>query len=133
MSPLPWPPEAARYPDAGVRSFVAPASNWVLDFHGDPCAAGLAVLRAMLDRGLLAEVESKGQKLAEALQSRFGQAAGFIKLDIDRIILFGEALHVAARVHAFIGANRDIRRTGRRHLLRQGHVRVEDPRQVQAA
>ena len=43
MSILPWPPEAARYPTPTVRSFVAPGSNWVLDFHGDPCAAGLAV------------------------------------------------------------------------------------------
>ncbi len=43
MTPLPWPPEAAHYPDDAVRSFVAPASNWVLDFHGDPCGAGLAV------------------------------------------------------------------------------------------
>ncbi len=43
MTHLPWPPEAAHYPDETVRGFVAPASNWVLDFHGDPCAAGLAV------------------------------------------------------------------------------------------
>ena len=43
MSTLPWPPEAARYPEETVRSFVAPGSNWVLDFHGDPCTAGLAV------------------------------------------------------------------------------------------
>ena len=43
MTPLPWPPEAARYPDDAVRSFVAPGSNWVLDFHGDPHRAGLAI------------------------------------------------------------------------------------------
>lgn len=43
MNSLPWPAEAARYPDDSVRSFVAPGSNWVLDFHGDPCTAGLAL------------------------------------------------------------------------------------------
>lgn len=43
MTVLPWPPEAARYPNDTVRSFVAPGSNWVLDFHGDPHRAGLAV------------------------------------------------------------------------------------------
>lgn len=42
-NPLPWPPEAAQYPDDAVRSFVAPGSNWVLDFHGDPGRARLAV------------------------------------------------------------------------------------------
>lgn len=41
--PLPWPPEAALYPDDKVRPFVAPGSNWVLDFHGDPARAGLAL------------------------------------------------------------------------------------------
>ena len=40
---LPWPPEAARYPHDAVRPFSAPGSNRVLDFHGDPAAAGLAV------------------------------------------------------------------------------------------
>lgn len=43
MNSLPWPAEAAHYPNDSVRSFVAPGSNWVLDFHGDPCTAGLAV------------------------------------------------------------------------------------------
>jgi ABC-type molybdate transport system substrate-binding protein len=43
MTSLPWPPEAARYPDDRVRSFVAPGSNWVLDFHGDPQRAELAL------------------------------------------------------------------------------------------
>jgi len=38
-----WPPEAAQYPDDTVRSFAAPGSNLVLDFHGDPTIAGLAV------------------------------------------------------------------------------------------
>jgi hypothetical protein len=42
-SPLPWPPEAAQYPDDTVRAFAAPGSNLVLDFHGDPATAGLAV------------------------------------------------------------------------------------------
>lgn len=43
MNSLPWPAEAAHYPNDSVRSFEAPGSNWVLDFHGDPCTAGLAV------------------------------------------------------------------------------------------
>lgn len=43
MSTLPWPAEAARYPDDTVRAFAAPGSNWVLDFHGDPMTAGLAL------------------------------------------------------------------------------------------
>jgi ABC-type molybdate transport system substrate-binding protein len=42
-SPLSWPPEAAQYPDNSVRTFTAPGSNLVLDFHGDPATAGLAV------------------------------------------------------------------------------------------
>jgi len=40
---LSWPPEAAKYPDDSIRRFAAPASNLVLDFHGDPSTAGLAV------------------------------------------------------------------------------------------
>jgi len=43
MNLLPWPPEAARYPDDAVRKFVAPGSNLALDFHGDPVMAGLAL------------------------------------------------------------------------------------------
>jgi ABC-type molybdate transport system substrate-binding protein len=43
MHPLPWPPEAARYPDDAVRTFVASGSNVVLDFHGDPLTAGLVL------------------------------------------------------------------------------------------
>ena len=43
MNPLPWPAEAAKYPDDAVRAFVAPGSNLALDFHGDPMTAGLAV------------------------------------------------------------------------------------------
>ena len=43
MTALPWPAEAARYPHDTVREFVAPGSNWVLDFHGDPHRAGLAI------------------------------------------------------------------------------------------
>lgn len=42
-SPLHWPPEAAQYPADTVRAFAAPGSNLVLDFHGDPATAGLAV------------------------------------------------------------------------------------------
>ena len=40
---LAWPAEAAVYPDDAVRTFSAPGSNLVLDFHGDPATAGLAV------------------------------------------------------------------------------------------
>ncbi len=40
---LSWPPEAARYPDAAVRAFSALGSNLVLDFHGNPATANLAV------------------------------------------------------------------------------------------
>ncbi len=43
MNSLPWPPEAAEYPDDAVSTFFAPGSNWVLDFHGDPDRAGLAL------------------------------------------------------------------------------------------
>lgn len=43
MTSLPWPPEAALYPDDSIRGFAAPGSNWVLDFHGDPHRAGLAI------------------------------------------------------------------------------------------
>lgn len=42
-SSLSWPAEAAQYPDDSVRAFAAPGSNLVLDFHGDPAKAGLAV------------------------------------------------------------------------------------------
>jgi len=42
-TPLTWPPESAQYPDDSVRAFAAPGSNLVLDFHGDPATAGLAV------------------------------------------------------------------------------------------
>ncbi len=42
-SSLSWPPEAAKYPDGNVRAFAAPGSNLVLDFHGDPTTANLAV------------------------------------------------------------------------------------------
>ncbi len=42
-SPLFWPPEAAQYPEDSVRAFAASGSNLVLDFHGDPAKAGLAV------------------------------------------------------------------------------------------
>ena len=40
---LDWPAEAAWYPDASVRAFASAGSNLVLDFHGDPASAGLAV------------------------------------------------------------------------------------------
>jgi len=42
-NPLVWPQEAAHYPNDSVRKFSAPGSNLVLDFHGDPTTAGLAV------------------------------------------------------------------------------------------
>lgn len=40
---LAWPAESAVYPDESVQAFSAPGSNLVLDFHGDPATAGLAV------------------------------------------------------------------------------------------
>lgn len=40
---LNWPPEAAQYPNDTVRAFYAKGSNLVLDFHGDPAVAELAV------------------------------------------------------------------------------------------
>ena len=40
---LKWPPEAAQYPGNSVRAFASQGSNLVLDFHGDPTTAGLAV------------------------------------------------------------------------------------------
>lgn len=40
---LNWPAEAAQYPNDTVRAFAARGSNLVLDFHGDPATAGLAV------------------------------------------------------------------------------------------
>ena len=41
--------------------------------HPVATAAGLAVVRAILDRGLLAQVQAKGQALQAALTARFGQ------------------------------------------------------------
>ena len=43
MTHLAWPAEAARYPHSGIRSFSAPDSNIVLDFHGDPLKSNLVV------------------------------------------------------------------------------------------
>lgn len=40
---LEWPAEAAVYPGDAVRPFSAHGSNLVLDFHGDPATAGVAV------------------------------------------------------------------------------------------
>jgi len=44
-------------------------------YHGHPlaAAAGRAVLGAILDRGLLAQVQTRGQTLSAALDARFGQ------------------------------------------------------------
>ncbi len=41
--------------------------------HPAATAAGLAVVRAILDRGLLAQVNTRGAGLAERLEARFGQ------------------------------------------------------------
>lgn len=41
--------------------------------HPVACAAGLAVVKALIDRGLVLRVQEMGQKLDDALQSRFGQ------------------------------------------------------------
>ncbi|MBE3639516.1 aspartate aminotransferase family protein [Mangrovicoccus algicola] len=40
--------------------------------HPVACAAGLAVMRAVLERGLLAQVQARGALLRELLQDRFG-------------------------------------------------------------
>ncbi len=44
-------------------------------YNGHPvaCAAGLAVVRALLDRGLIPRVREMGEKLADALRLEFGQ------------------------------------------------------------
>ena len=41
--------------------------------HPTACAAGLAVVSAILDRGLLPRVRAQGEKLAHRLADRFGQ------------------------------------------------------------
>ncbi len=41
--------------------------------HPTAAAAGRAVLRAMLERGLVARVQTQGEKLAQKLTERFGQ------------------------------------------------------------
>jgi len=41
--------------------------------HPVACAAGLAVVNAMLERGLIARVNTMGTKLADALRDEFGQ------------------------------------------------------------
>ncbi|MDA4844063.1 aspartate aminotransferase family protein [Hoeflea poritis] len=41
--------------------------------HPVACAASLAVLRAMLDRDLIARVQEKGDRLSDALHTAFGQ------------------------------------------------------------
>ncbi|MEQ8896040.1 MAG: aspartate aminotransferase family protein [Roseovarius sp.] len=41
--------------------------------HPTACAAGLAVVSAILDRGLLPRVQAQGEKLANCLADRFGQ------------------------------------------------------------
>ncbi|NNE88041.1 MAG: aspartate aminotransferase family protein [Silicimonas sp.] len=43
--------------------------------HPAAAAAGLAVVNAILDRGLIPRVQAKGEKLAETLEHRFGQHA----------------------------------------------------------
>ena len=40
--------------------------------HPVACAAALAVLRAIIDRGLLDRVQQQGERLRQALQARFG-------------------------------------------------------------
>jgi adenosylmethionine-8-amino-7-oxononanoate aminotransferase len=43
--------------------------------HPVACAAGLAVVRAMLDRGLIDQVKTRGDRLLQELQRSFGQHA----------------------------------------------------------
>ncbi len=79
--------------------------------HPTACAAGLAVVKAILDRGLLGQVHTRSDQLFAALRDRFGQHPHvgdirgrglFIGLELveDRVTKtpFDPALKTAARV-----------------------------------
>ncbi|WP_372802577.1 aspartate aminotransferase family protein [Paracoccus seriniphilus] len=73
-----YQPIGAMLCSAGIYDAIAKGSGFFQHGHtyiGHPVAtaAGLAVLRAILDRNLLPQVQSRGATLQKALESRFGQ------------------------------------------------------------
>lgn len=73
-----YQPIGAMLCSGAIYEAIAQGSGFFQHGHtyiGHPVAtaAGLAVLRAILDRGLLAQVCEKGDKLRAALEARFGQ------------------------------------------------------------
>lgn len=73
-----YQPIGAMICSAKVYDAVAQGSGFFQHGHtyiGHPVAttAGLAVVRAILDRGLLPQVQAKGRALQQALEARFGQ------------------------------------------------------------
>lgn len=73
-----YQPIGAMLCSKSVYDAIAQGSGFFQHGHtyiGHPVAtaAGLAVVRAILDRGLLPKVQKKGAALHEALQARFGQ------------------------------------------------------------
>lgn len=73
-----YQPIGAMLCSAAVYETIAQGSGFFQHGHtyiGHPVAtaAGLAVLRAILDRGLLPQVQAKGEALQQALTARFGQ------------------------------------------------------------
>ncbi|RMC33696.1 aspartate aminotransferase family protein [Paracoccus alkanivorans] len=73
-----YQPIGAMLCSASVYDAVAQGSGFFQHGHtyiGHPVAtaAGLAVVSAILDRGLLPQVQAKGAALQEALEARFGQ------------------------------------------------------------
>lgn len=73
-----YQPIGAMLCSARVYDAIAQGSGFFQHGHtyiGHPVAtaAGLAVVRAILDRGLLPQVQAKGAALQQALEARFGQ------------------------------------------------------------
>lgn len=73
-----YQPIGAMLCSAGVYDAIAKGSGFFQHGHtyiGHPVAtaAGLAVVSAILDRGLLEQVRSRGETLQDALEARFGQ------------------------------------------------------------
>ncbi|AUH34501.1 aspartate aminotransferase family protein [Paracoccus tegillarcae] len=73
-----YQPIGAMLCSAGIYDTIAGGSGFFQHGHtyiGHPVAtaAGLAVVSAILDRGLLAQVQAKGEALQQKLEARFGQ------------------------------------------------------------
>jgi len=73
-----YQPIGAMLCSAEIYDTIAAGSGFFQHGHtylGHPvaAAAGLAVVSAILDRGLIARVQAQGEKLADRLQDRFGQ------------------------------------------------------------